>query len=72
MDMQEPNATDDRAPDFDSPWKEAISAYFRPFMALFFPVVQELIDCGPTSFSMPNCNASPATRTLGGAMRIDW
>ena len=35
---------DDQAPDFDSPWKEAIGAYFRPFMALFFPAVQELID----------------------------
>ena len=30
--------------DFDSPWKEAIGAYFQPFMALFFPAVHALID----------------------------
>ena len=44
IDTRERNADDDQAPDFDSPWKEAIGAYFRPFMALFFPAVQELID----------------------------
>ena len=44
MDMRERNADDDQAPDFDSPWKEAIGTYFRPFMALFFPAVQELVD----------------------------
>ncbi|AUB80573.1 DUF4351 domain-containing protein [Candidatus Thiodictyon syntrophicum] len=32
------------APDFDSPWKEAMDAWFQPFMALFFPAVHDLID----------------------------
>jgi hypothetical protein len=32
------------AADFDSPWKEAIDAFFQPFMALFFPAVHDLID----------------------------
>ncbi|WP_295392453.1 hypothetical protein [uncultured Thiodictyon sp.] len=37
--------TDDPgAPDYDSPWKEAIDAFFQPFMALFFPSVHALID----------------------------
>lgn len=31
-------------PDYDSPWKEAIDAFFPPFMALFFPEVHALID----------------------------
>jgi len=31
-------------PDYDSPWKEAIDAFFQPFMALFFPAVYALID----------------------------
>jgi hypothetical protein len=39
-----PRDSDDRSADFDSPWKEAIGAYFQPFMALFFPVVHERID----------------------------
>jgi hypothetical protein len=30
--------------DFDSPWKEAISAYFQPFMQLFFLPVHDWID----------------------------
>ena len=41
--IPEQNA-DDRSADFDSPWKEAIGAYFQPFMALFFPAVHDLID----------------------------
>lgn len=38
------NPDEPGAPDYDSPWKEAIDAYFRPFMALFFPSVHALID----------------------------
>ena len=38
------NPSDPRTADFDSPWKEAIDAYFRPFMALFFPAVHDRID----------------------------
>ena len=30
--------------DYDSPWKEAISFYFQPFLAFFFPKVQDAID----------------------------
>ncbi|HAS52319.1 MAG TPA: hypothetical protein DCS21_11480, partial [Gammaproteobacteria bacterium] len=30
--------------DFDSPWKEAITVYFEPFMRLFFPEVHRWID----------------------------
>ena len=30
--------------DFDSPWKEAIDAYFEPFMAFFHPVAHREID----------------------------
>ena len=41
---QGPNASPARTADFDSPWKEAIDAFFQPFMALFFPVVHDLID----------------------------
>jgi hypothetical protein len=37
-----PDAPD--PPDYDSPWKEAIDAFFQPFMALFFPSVHALID----------------------------
>ena len=32
--------------DFDNPWKEAISLYFRPFMKFFFPRIEEEIDWG--------------------------
>jgi hypothetical protein len=30
--------------DFDSPWKEALDAYFEPFLALLFPEVHRQID----------------------------
>ncbi|NEO27184.1 MAG: transposase [Kamptonema sp. SIO4C4] len=30
--------------EYDSPWKEAISFYFEPFVAFFFPHVHEAID----------------------------
>lgn len=39
-----PPITDPPPADFDSPWKEAIDTWFQPFMALFFPVVHDLID----------------------------
>ena len=38
------SATATKRPDYDSPWKEAISAYFQPFMRLFFPAVHARID----------------------------
>jgi hypothetical protein len=34
----------DNRSDFDNPWKEAISLYFRPFMKFFFPRIEEEID----------------------------
>ena len=34
----------DNRSDFDNPWKEAISLYFRPFMKFFFPQIEEEID----------------------------
>ncbi len=34
----------DNKTDFDNPWKEAISLYFRPFMKFFFPRIEEEID----------------------------
>ena len=34
----------DKRSDFDNPWKEAISLYFRPFMKFFFPRIEEEID----------------------------
>ena len=30
--------------DYDSPWKEALDAYFEAFLALLFPGVHALID----------------------------
>ena len=30
--------------DYDSPWKEALSVYFQPFLALFFPAAHAEID----------------------------
>jgi hypothetical protein len=30
--------------DYDSPWKEALDAYFEAFLALLFPEVHTLID----------------------------
>jgi hypothetical protein len=30
--------------DFDSPWKEALDLYFRPFLVLFFPWIEAAID----------------------------
>jgi len=42
-DDRDPNPSEPRAADFDSPWKEAIDAYFRPFMALFFPAVHDRV-----------------------------
>jgi hypothetical protein len=30
--------------DYDSPWKEALDAYFEPFLALLFPEVHAQID----------------------------
>jgi hypothetical protein len=30
--------------DYDSPWKEALDAYFEPFLALLFPEVHRPID----------------------------
>jgi len=41
-DMEEKPETS--RPDYDSPWKEAIGAYFEPFMRLFFPSVHAIID----------------------------
>ncbi len=35
--------TEQRA-DYDNPWKEALSLYFRPFMAFFFPTIDANID----------------------------
>lgn len=32
------------SPDYDSPWKEALDAYFEPFVALLFPDVYRNID----------------------------
>jgi hypothetical protein len=32
------------APDFDSPWKEALDRYFEPFLAFFFPEAHADID----------------------------
>jgi hypothetical protein len=31
--------------DYDSPWKEALDAYFRPFLELFFAQTHAEIDC---------------------------
>ncbi|WP_200330546.1 hypothetical protein [Thiocystis violacea] len=42
-----PMDADSTAPersDYDSPWKEAIGAYFQPFMRLFFEPVHERVD----------------------------
>ena len=41
-----PACADERSVDYDSPWKEAIAAYFQPFMALFFPAIHDWIDWG--------------------------
>ena len=30
--------------DYDNPWKEALSLYFQPFMAFFFPQIESNID----------------------------
>ncbi len=30
--------------DFDSPWKEALDAYFKAFLLLFFPDIHDDID----------------------------
>jgi hypothetical protein len=30
--------------DYDSPWKEALDAYFEPFLALLLPEVHRRID----------------------------
>jgi hypothetical protein len=30
--------------DFDNTWKEAIGAFFEPFLSFFFPQVHSLID----------------------------
>ncbi len=30
--------------DYDSPWKEALDRYFRPFLTIFFPLVHADID----------------------------
>jgi hypothetical protein len=32
------------ADQFDSPWKEALERYFRPFLALLYPHVHDDID----------------------------
>lgn len=38
------SASASERPDYDSPWKEAIGAYFQPFMRLFFELVHARID----------------------------
>ena len=35
--------TNQRA-DYDNPWKEALSIYFQPFMAFFFPQIDHKIE----------------------------
>ena len=35
--------TNQRA-DYDNPWKEALSLYFQPFMAFFFPEIDANIN----------------------------
>jgi hypothetical protein len=32
--------------EYDSPWKEALDAYFEPFLAFFFPQAHASIDWG--------------------------
>jgi hypothetical protein len=34
----------DRRADYDNPWKEALTVYFQPFMAFFFPAIADSID----------------------------
>lgn len=34
----------DQRAEYDSPWKEAISYYFQPFMAFFFPTIHDGLD----------------------------
>ncbi len=33
-----------KSSEYDSPWKEALEIYFRPFMAFFFPAIHDEID----------------------------
>jgi hypothetical protein len=40
----EPDATEGRMVDFDSPWKEALDGYLESFIALFFPEMHAEID----------------------------
>ncbi|WP_276330886.1 hypothetical protein [Stutzerimonas kirkiae] len=32
--------------DHDSPWKEALEVFFRPFLQLLFPDIEALVDGG--------------------------
>jgi hypothetical protein len=60
-------------PDDDSPWKEAIGAYFQPFMQLFFADVHTLIAWHqPYEFLDAGCRRSPATPRLANAGPIGW
>jgi len=35
---------DKKTDDYDSPWKEALSVYFQPFLAMFYPEAHAEID----------------------------
>jgi hypothetical protein len=41
-------------PEFDSPWKEALDAFLRQFLAMFFPDIERLIDWSVLPESLDN------------------
>lgn len=59
--------------DYDSPWKEALKAYFQPFLALFFPHIDGDIDWARGhEFLDRNCRRSCRRRGAVVATSIRW
>jgi hypothetical protein len=57
--------------DYDSPWKEALDAYFRPFLALFLPAAHAEIDWSRGSELLDHELRQVVPKAALGKRRVD-
>jgi hypothetical protein len=59
--------------DYDSPWKEALDAYFEPFLALLFPEVHRQVDWSRGHEPLDKeLQQVVREAEVGGATSISW
>jgi hypothetical protein len=57
--------------DYDSPWKEALEVYFKPFLALFFPAIHADIDWSRRHEFLDKELQKIAPKSAGGWLYVD-